>query len=371
MTKMPFIDDEGRLFGYINVVDAFVFLVLIAVIIAGVVILNPFAPPPEEATRYATLDLESESDDILSEIEVGDKMVPENAGNITVTDKYVTPVEEGSSGIVRVRINGSLVEEESSGVKIFKHGENIPRVGRNLTLDTFSYTILGKILDISENDSKLSTSSRTFPARFRVPSNVADNVRKGDIYKLGDEEVARITDKKEYPVSPGQMALILNIKAKTITLNGQTRFEGKPLKLNTEIRFATDDYNIKGKITEIGSKSRTNTTEKTVTLKLERISPDIAKNIQVGMTETLGNTRYARILNKTVKPAKITLTSEQGQIFERTDPVKKDVFIKTRLKAIETPTGLEFQNTPVKIGNKVFLDLGKIEITGKISEIGE
>ncbi len=57
---MPIIDDEGRLFGYINVVDALVVLLLLSVLLAGAVLVTDFEVSPTEPSGedYATLTLD-------------------------------------------------------------------------------------------------------------------------------------------------------------------------------------------------------------------------------------------------------------------------------------------------------------------------
>ena len=366
---MPLIDDEGRIFGVVNVVDALVILVLIAVFVAGIAIVDPFASLPEKETKYATVDLGSQPNYIAENIETGDKMIPQKGGNVTVTDKYVTPFGENTSVVVRTRINGTMKKPQGKNIKNFAHGKNFVKEGDRLTINTSSYSVVGEIQNLSTKDSSLETGRSTFSIKATTSPEVAKDIDAGDTFDTDGSEVANIKDKEIYPVSPSDMAAVLRINAETIKLHRKKTFQRKELKVGTGIDFSTDRYDIQGKITRNGPVSEVNTTQKTVTLKLSRISPDIAKSIQTGMTEKINRKVYARITDKKMEPAKITLTSESGQIYERTDPINKDLSLKTELTAVKTPQGLEFQGTPLKIGNKVFLDLGDVEINGTVSEI--
>jgi len=64
MTARAIIDDEGRLFGAVNIIDALVVLFVVAVIVAGVALVFGGDPEPEPDidSTYATLDLGTQSD---------------------------------------------------------------------------------------------------------------------------------------------------------------------------------------------------------------------------------------------------------------------------------------------------------------------
>ena len=59
------IDDEGKLFGLINVVDALVVLVVLAIVVAGIALI---AVPGSEDTRYATVDMGTQPDHVAGQI---------------------------------------------------------------------------------------------------------------------------------------------------------------------------------------------------------------------------------------------------------------------------------------------------------------
>jgi hypothetical protein len=71
---MELIDDGGSLFGAVNVVDALVVLLVLAVVVAGAafVFMDDPAPEPDVGTTYATLDMGTQPAYIVDAINEGD-----------------------------------------------------------------------------------------------------------------------------------------------------------------------------------------------------------------------------------------------------------------------------------------------------------
>ncbi|MFC7193455.1 DUF4330 family protein [Halosimplex aquaticum] len=88
---MAIIDEDGRIFGTINVVDALAVLLVLAVAAAGIALVTG-SDPGEEGTRHVTLDLGSQPEYVLEQLDAGDTASLENEpGNMTITDTYFTP----------------------------------------------------------------------------------------------------------------------------------------------------------------------------------------------------------------------------------------------------------------------------------------
>ncbi|MFC7231557.1 DUF4330 family protein [Saliphagus sp. GCM10025308] len=79
---MELIDDEGKLFGRVNVVDALVVLILLAVVVAGIAVVGVLSGDAEPETRYATIDLGPQSEHVAEQISEGDVMYLEEAETI-------------------------------------------------------------------------------------------------------------------------------------------------------------------------------------------------------------------------------------------------------------------------------------------------
>ncbi len=91
---MAFIDNRGRLFGWVNLVDLLVVLALIALVAFAYV--RFVAGTGDEETLITTFKVEQVRDVTIYEIEVGDQVRDETGtvlGTIQWTDDYPTQVE--------------------------------------------------------------------------------------------------------------------------------------------------------------------------------------------------------------------------------------------------------------------------------------
>ena len=91
---MAFIDNRGRLFGWVNLVDVLVVLALIALVAFAYV--RFVAGTGDEETLITTFKVEQVRDPTIYEIEVGDEVRDETGtvlGIIQSTDDYATKVE--------------------------------------------------------------------------------------------------------------------------------------------------------------------------------------------------------------------------------------------------------------------------------------
>jgi hypothetical protein len=175
------LDDEGRFFGVINVVDLLVLLCIGALGVASLTVLTGFgstdveqqsdpkpAPPPTTvtATIQAT-GLQPYVADAVPE----DTVPADDVGRIR--DKAVTPTE-----VIKTRDDGSLTVQthprlETVTLQVtlqatIENGEFVFRddpveVGRSLSLDTGPTTIKGTITAFEADDEKRSQSQDETP----------------------------------------------------------------------------------------------------------------------------------------------------------------------------------------------------------------
>jgi len=173
---MPVLDDEGRLFGAVNVVDALVVLFVLAVAVAGVALVTGAGDgtaDPEPETRTVVVQTGAQPDYVVEAIEEG------AVGTAGVAAVEELRVERSMETVYRVRggtlepvanssdryrvANGSLerverprttlrltvtlvVEETEDGLPVFG-GERL-YVGRNVRLDLGSTIVDGTVVDM-------------------------------------------------------------------------------------------------------------------------------------------------------------------------------------------------------------------------------
>ncbi len=121
---MELIDDEGRLFGRVNVIDALVVLLIAAVVVAGAafVLTDDPAPAPEMNTTYATLDIGTVSPYVVDAIEEGDAYDPDGASTLRITDVHLTPQGDDTRVVLRWRLRANSTTRGASRTQVLRHG---------------------------------------------------------------------------------------------------------------------------------------------------------------------------------------------------------------------------------------------------------
>lgn len=148
---MQVIDDRGYLFGLINIIDALVVLVLLAVLVAGVALVTDAgSSPADEETRTEVIVFQTDAypDFVTDAIEEGENG---NDEVVAILDKSVTdlPDNESQTGVnlTRARLRAEVVVETSpDGLPTFD-GERL-YVGREMQLDLRSTIVDGLVVDI-------------------------------------------------------------------------------------------------------------------------------------------------------------------------------------------------------------------------------
>jgi hypothetical protein len=195
-TSVQLIDDQGNLFGIVNVVDALVVLIVLAVVAAGVSLImaggigSDSEPAPQLKTTYATLDLGSQSPEVIAALDEGDTHTPDGSpGNVTITDIYSTPREGSAPVIARVKVDGLV----NDGQITYKDAPL--RINRSLRITTDRYKISGNIQTVG-NGSTLTIEESTRNVTLRmsgVRDSVADRYRAGMTEEIRGETIGEIT----------------------------------------------------------------------------------------------------------------------------------------------------------------------------------
>jgi hypothetical protein len=465
---MEIIDEEGRLFGAVNVVDALVVLVVLAVAVAGFALVAG-GESAETETRYVTLDLGTQPAFVVDQLDVGDTApLDDEFGNLTITDTYLTRSTAGTQATIRVAVTGRATESQ------FTFGGEPLRLGRSLPFENESYVVNGTVTAVG-NATELTTRERTVVLRGTVPDDVARNADAGDEIRVGDESVATFRDVAVYNANnPDRRTLYVVASLQTIESGGEDRFGDRAVEVGESIplsvagyryngtiervgsgfdrqtsevmvtdvvdvdiadrleegtnytvagrtvatieqlavygtdnpnrkrvylglsvralgygdtlRFGADrslregvtlplrtaSYEFSGEIVRIGTLSQPGeVTDRTVTLRMENVQPERADSVEEGLAETNAGQTIARVLDVQVEPAVITLTSEDGNIFEREHPVNKDVTLAVELRVREQASGVQFKGRILQEGDEVILDLGTTTVRASVAELND
>ena len=274
------IDEDGQLFGVINVIDALVGLLIISVLVAGIALVGPFSGGDNTETRYVTIDAGTQPEYIATQITEGDQWTPEgSATTLTVEEAFISPqVESDQAGnrrvIIRASVNGTLIEstaqiDESQldNTPIQFAGEPL-RFGRTFTIETNQYVIEGTVTDVSQNPTRGTQTTQTVNVELTgVTLEEAELLAVGMTEVMGTKETATLTDIQTAPSvetvetddgletveRPQRRDLTLTLTLTVRELeDGTVLFRGEQLRPGQQLVLELDDIIVEGQVTAIG-----------------------------------------------------------------------------------------------------------------------
>ncbi|MFC4357716.1 DUF4330 family protein [Halobium salinum] len=244
------IDERGNLFGLVNVVDAAVVILAVALVVASLAFLLQPEPEPEPTepdlvATSATLDLGTQPSYLVEEIEVGDSYSPAENSELTISEIYVTPQDEA----VRVILDVNLSGPESGGVLDYAGAP--PRVGRSLDIQTIAYQVSGEIRGV--DDPSQPTTTKVLVAD-RVSTGTAESIQAGDKYILGGRTVATVESITTSATNDtGHSHILVGLSLSTWLDNGTAHFGGRVIRRNASVLFRTDEYEFTGQVRRVGT----------------------------------------------------------------------------------------------------------------------
>ncbi|WP_436902622.1 DUF4330 family protein [Halovenus halobia] len=295
------LDDEGRLFGLVNIVDLLVVLLVIAVVVAGAALL--LSDSGEADTRHVTMNLGSQPDFIAEEISPGDTFEPQGTNDsVTITDVYRYEGGEGTNVLVRATVRGTAIEPENpEDDPTFQFQGNELQVGQQIPVQTADYSVEGQLTQIQRSGESLPTQQREFTIETTVPAGTADEVAVGDTYDVAGNAVAEITAIQQFPSqTPGERILRLGLSAQTID-RGTVQFGDTPLRIGNAIPFRGENYQLSGAIQRLGSSS-VDTQERPFVIETT-VPADIVEDIEEGDEYRLNDRTLVRVESTTFYPA--------------------------------------------------------------------
>jgi len=345
-TSTGLIDDEGRLFGYVNVVDLLVVLLVLAVGVAGFALLFGSSPVSDRASTHATLDLGTQSPSVAAAINDGDVSQLNENSNLTVTDVYRVPGENGQRTFVRVNLTGPDTETGLS----FDGAP--PRLGRNLTITTNQYNTTGDITAVGDSDT-LSLREQTVTLQTTLPSYRADEFRSGQQIRLNEQTIATIEDVVRYEIAgESRTRLFVEADLRVYTADGVTRFGAALVQEGATIRLPGDGAPIAMTIERVGEFERTTTTIRgTATVTTEE-----AEQVSEGDEFVVGDQAAATI--------------NSLAIYDTDEADRKRVYATLTLQTVQIGDRPQFGSTIVRQDTSVPFRTDSYELTVQIQRVG-
>lgn len=380
---MDVIDEQGRLFGLVNVIDALVVLLVAAVVVAGVALVlqepepsEPSEPSPEPATRYATITFGSTSPEVADALAAA---VPDgrtriapggnanvSRGEVNVTDLYRVPGDNGKVFVVaRVAMTGRV----DNGT--FALGGHPIRVGNAVRVVGDAYALKGRITALNRSGTRLPTGATRVVMEAQVPTTVASTLAEGESYRVGTSTGATVESVSVYPTGkPAKRRVHLGVRLRTLSRAEGPHFAGRAVRVGRTMTVVPNDTAVKGSIVALGTSSPPgDQTNLTVQVAWHDVAPALAGSVTAGTTERLRDDTTARVVDSRVAPETVFVRAENGTIHSRDHPRLKNVTLTVDLTARRLDEGLLFHGRRLQLGRTVVFDFGAITVKGRLIAI--
>lgn len=201
----------------------------------------------------------------------------------------------------------------------------------------------------------------------------------GESIKVGDQEfnsqgnkIAEVLDIKTYELSGGGEAttrkdfyLTLNLQVTKDRRTQKLKFKNQPLEIGAPIELHLKNTFIPGLVTNIEGLTNDKETEELI---VEGIwlntFPWNAEAIPIGgeMKDGMGRI-VAKIIDRQINLADMVITTDDGRVLVRKNPLKRDVLIKAKILVKKQGENFYFrEDQKVKIGENLFFHLPGVDV---------
>lgn len=255
---MDIIDDRGRLFGRVNVVDALVLLFVLAIVAAGAALAfggdsggagagtptpTPTATPlGQQAVETVTLELGTHPSYVASLVEPGNATLA--GANATITDVYRSPRGDRALLVVAATVEGRSTPDG------FRVGNTYLRYGVGAALVTPEYQIGSRVATVG-GDETIDTREVTATVEANVSTAVADSITAGDTQRVAGDTVASLESVETLDSGENWELLRVDIELVTRPIDGQYEHGGRPVRVGTGLGFRTDRYQFGGRVVAV------------------------------------------------------------------------------------------------------------------------
>ena len=242
---MDVLDEKGRLFGRVNVVDAFVVIFTLAVVIAGAALVygDGLGNEPTE-TMHLTLVSETPSATTLEtgeiDLESGTIAGTHRGTTVAITDVHRTA---GPRVYLRTALDGTRTDDG------FRFEDGPVRRGDTAVVANDRTRATTRIVE-RDVDPTFSTTTTTVTLWATVRRPVAEAVGAGDEVSVGPTTVATVTDADATARNETHSDLRVSLALETRLVDGTAHYAGRPVRLGRTIGIETDDYEFAGEVVD-------------------------------------------------------------------------------------------------------------------------
>lgn len=342
------IDDEGRLFGYVNVVDALVVLLIVGVGIGGLVfVVSSGASTTSETTTHVTIDLGVQPEGIADAINENDTHQLARSSTLTITDVYRVPENDGTRTIVRAELTGPANENGMT----FDGAP--PQLGRTLSISTNRYNASGSIQSVGQDES-LEIAEQSVILRADLSPSQAKSFTAGRQFRISDDRIATVEDVVKYDSDDGdQMRLYMQASIATHQRNGGSYYGGTFVQDGATLQLPLNGTGLS--VTVDRTDTRLGRSE-TTALVTDTVTAEGAQSISEGDTYFVGEQQVA--------------TVESVAVYETDQPDQKEVYATLELETVSLGDRARFGSTILQQGTTVPFRTDEYELDATIQRLG-
>lgn len=340
--QMPLLDDQGRLFGYVNVVDALVVLLVLAVGVAGLALVfggEPAASP--DAPEYTRVTVGNLQPAVALAFAEAENATRAGSGAVyDIADTHLTSHPSGEGAAVTATVRRPA-------------GADPVAIGAPLDLEVATHAVNTSVAGF-QDEPGLPTTTATVLAETVVSPPVAAGIRAGDTHRIGSTAVATVTATRPLGLENGSRRLLLGLELAALDTGATPRYATRPLRLGTTFSFRTAEYALTGRVVDLRT-ARIPTANRTVrvTATVDRSTADA---VTTGDAIRAANRTLATITDVAAYP---TLGGDRRRL-------ALGVAVRARL-VDGVPMLLA---NPLRVGSEVTLPATDVTVSGNVTGVG-
>lgn len=228
---MGLVDEEGRLFGVINVIDLMALALVIALLFGAFAFLTG-GSGQEEPTRYVTVSVSENQSSIVERIRPGPSTIGHVDGNITAV--YAGPSPNDDTAV--------LIRLATQGVPT-NNGRNV-LVGERVFLSADRYRFRVRVLGFGGNKS-LPVRQETVRLVTTTEPSVAGLIDEGDQRRVAGRRLVQVRSvESRTRLDESRTRVVYRAWVLAIQDGEEARYGGYPLKPGVQIPFETNGYRL-------------------------------------------------------------------------------------------------------------------------------
>ncbi len=402
---MKIVDEQGRLFGKINIIDFFIvaFVAVAAIMFyAGYkkISQKPSAPKVDEVLNIEIYGKFIKiPPDTLARISVGNKEIDDSGkaiGEIIWLGQarpYRYALDLGENKIILVKdslleelpVKLSLKAELIAGALYYK---NIPiRVNSAINIDTGKYSVTFIVLpelELGKAIAGIDVENLEFSVMFNgISEDIARMIQVGDKELSKDGSVlAEVLDvgavgDSNIKINLGNNNFVYGIDRNKKQVSARIRlrceigdagymyYKNQRLTNDSVIEFKTDKYRISGAVNSFGSEERWVRLQ----VKFTALIPELANLVKVDDIERGSDGRMKGVIKEILdnKPSDTyVFTMQDNKFISVANPFHRDVIVVLDVICNEKDGNLYFKNSFVKVGSMITFTTDKYSVAGTI-----